>query len=276
MWVRVWGPLVAGLTVMGCDTSRDPVFSRAPAVVYPDRGSDASVQRPDRPRIDVQPNALRFLPDDASLTLRLRSTGARPLLLESLQVPRGFEVWLGEVNLLESPEGLADPDGDGLAGLASGRQVSLRVARDALADNGALQIASNDPELPLLRVPLWVRDPVDAAVLDAAVDGAVDAAPDGGVDQGPDGTVDAGPLACDVDEDCVAAVALEACEPCPVPATTAMLAEDACLVRFEPNGLLFNYLPVACTAACSVDVRQQCGRALEVGACEAGGCVLLR
>lgn len=146
----------------------------------------------------------------------------------------------------------------------------------------------------------------DARVLFGSRDGGVDAARDGGgtdaggaddagetdaagADAGragdaaaPDaatatdaGRPDAAPAEpCRLSRDCLPAVRLRTCDPCPVAASTAEVAADPCLVEWLPGASVFAYGLVDCVADCpfTEDVCETPPGGVE---CRGGRCALL-
>lgn len=123
---------------------------------------------------------------------------------------------------------------------------------------------------------------------DAAADGE---APDGGADGGDaapvpvDAAPDARPDAsterqCRNDGDCVLAVRLETCEPCPIAAHVDAVLAERCLAVYVEGATIGAYAPADCWAGCGDAIGEACFDAPAAPVCEppgqAGECVLFR
>ncbi len=130
-----------------------------------------------------------------------------------------------------------------------------------------------------------VGDPADAAETDADV-GADGSAADAEVDAAPDAVLDAAPDAaeaafmCNNDQDCVLAVRLPTCEPCPVAAHVDDVLTDRCLVVYIQGATIGTYTPADCWADCGDAIGEACFDAPAAAVCDpprsVGQCALFR
>lgn len=111
---------------------------------------------------------------------------------------------------------------------------------------------------------------------DGPLDGAADAEPE------PDAAPDMAPAAyvCQNDGECVLAVELAACEPCPVAAHVDAVRDERCLAVYIEGATLSAYAPADCWAECGDVVGEACFDGPAAPVCDpprqAGRCALFR
>lgn len=161
---------------------------------------------------------------------------------------------------------------------------------------GGCQDEADDPQFT--RVPVSMYDPApgppyvpprpdggrDAG--DAGGDGgvgdfALDAAGDFALDAAVDAEVDAaGDPICQDDRDCVLAVRLTACDPCPVSVHVDTLLAERCVVAYIEGAALGAYAPADCWAECGEAIGEACFELPAAAVCDpprqAGYCALFR
>lgn len=118
--------------------------------------------------------------------------------------------------------------------------------------------------------------------VDGGSDGDVgDGSPDASVDAAPDVAPDAAaePMCLD-DQDCVLAVRLTTCDPCPVAAHVDDVLADRCLVVFVQGATIGTYAPADCWAECGDAIGEACFDGPAAAVCDpprmAGTCTLFR
>lgn len=162
-----------------------------------------------------------------------------------------------------------------------------------------LALACQEAEDPqFTRVPTMTFEPSpdppvvtrrDAAGAADAGDGGADGgdAGDGGpVDGAPDQAIDMAPVdmargyVCQNDADCVLAVRLRACEPCPVAVHVDEVLADRCVVTYIEGATLGTYTPADCWAACGEAAGEACFEAPVAPVCDpprqAGRCTVFQ
>jgi len=112
---------------------------------------------------------------------------------------------------------------------------------------------------------------------DAADAGADDALPD----VAPDATPDAeAARTCESDQDCVLAVQLDACDPCPIAAHIEGVLADRCRVVYVNGATLGTYAPADCWADCGEAIGEPCLEGPAAAVCDpprvAGRCTIFR
>lgn len=256
---RVWGLAAVACAVwtVGCDgKADDPDYTQSPG--YQGPPGDPGVvpgqpTRPNRARISVSPTRLDFSEGDVRATLKVRSTGARTLTVNEVDLVPGedWRVLLGSSDPRFTAGVLTDPDGDGRDGMAAGTEFSLSVQYlgERSADASAtLVVRSNDPETPEVAVPL--RYTLAAVEVDQGVGEDFGLEPDAGPPE--DAAVpDAGPAPdCVVDNDCALVMALASCNPCPYAAPRSAVSPNECRPAFDEATTFFAYQPSNCIETC--------------------------
>lgn len=120
---------------------------------------------------------------------------------------------------------------------------------------------------------------------DSGADGDDSGAEDVSVDRGPDmapvvdATVEPARM-CSNDDDCVLAVDLPSCEPCPVAAHVEDVLADRCLAVYVQGATIGAYAPADCWADCGDAIGRGCFDAPAAAVCDpprsVGQCALFR
>lgn len=258
----------------GCEGPKDPEYTMSPGgggqVADPYRPAP---QRPQAsgPQLKLDAVELRFDAEQREATLRLRNVGGQVLLLTQAEVvpPSDWRVQVQGIDL-SRPEALGDPDGDGEMGLAPGAAVNLQVTYvGPLGEDseGTLSLQSNSAQRPRQQVT-FLYEVARAGEADAGAP-PVDAEPP---IEAPDAEPE--PEGCQRDEDCLAVLDLEACQPCPSAIERAQLGDDPCTVPFDAATPYYAYEPLACVEACLGLELSLCPEPPSGIFCDAGRCRL--
>lgn len=160
--------LCAAAVTAGCVQDADTILEPDPGDAAADRGPDAAVEAP-APAVRIEPAAVALDGVGDVAMLAIHSVGQAPLTIERIGrrgEPDFSVVHAGGNALLQGPAELSGPDG-----LAPGESIVLTI--EALAGPPAaatLLIETDDPDQPLIEVPVGFPDAPCLRALPMAVD----------------------------------------------------------------------------------------------------------